>query len=131
LVSPAGRLAAPPELAQFVSEYFYSPLGTRIYAKTLYEERREVLEAYRAAKIVLLDEIRSTVVRHRDSDPATRRQALQVLDRAQAPKSPNLRKRRRSCGAASSPPTTIGPQDAHGTSSIRRKAAFQPWKSRW
>jgi hypothetical protein len=92
LVPPPGRLAAPAELSQFVNESFYPALGTRLHTNTLYPSMRKDLEVYRTSKIVLQNEIRTLADRHRDSEPAVRRQALEDLAKTQTPKIVELEK---------------------------------------
>ncbi len=92
LVTPPGRLAAPLELAQFVNESFYPALGTRLFTNTLYLSVRQDLEVYRTSKVVLQTEIRTTADRHREAEPAVRRQALEALAKVQTPKIAELEK---------------------------------------
>src|SRR5690606_21252803 len=53
-VPPGGRYPAPPELAEYVSDFFYPALGTRLATGQLPDRLREQLDAYRAAKAALL-----------------------------------------------------------------------------
>lgn len=86
LAAPPGRLAAPSELAPYVNELFYPALGTRLFTNTLYPDTRRELDVYRTSKVVLQTEIRTTADRHRDAEPAVRRQALEALAKVQTPR---------------------------------------------
>jgi len=92
LVNAPGRLAAPLELTPYVNELFYPALGTRIHTTSLYHSQRLDLEAYRTAKVVLQNELRAVIDRHRDSEPTVRRQALEEFARTQTPKVAELEK---------------------------------------
>lgn len=73
---PAGRGAAPPELAAYVNELFYPALGTRLTTKTLNAKLRAQLDQYRAAKTALVTELRTELDRWRDTDAISRATAL-------------------------------------------------------
>lgn len=92
LVNAPGRLAAPLELTPYVNELFYPALGTRIHTTSLYRSQHLDLEAYRTAKVVLQNELRAVIDRHRESEPAVRRQALEEFARIQTPKVAELEK---------------------------------------
>lgn len=77
---------APPELAAHVNEIFYPMLGSRLHRDALKEPLRRQLDAYRAAKLALQNELRAELARVRNAEPATRLQALTTLARAQAPR---------------------------------------------
>ena len=85
-VSTSGRYAAPAELAGYVDEIFYPPLGTRIYTKTLSDRLRGQVEHYRTTKQALQNELRAELDRLRDSDRATRASELAAFSRKQAPR---------------------------------------------
>jgi hypothetical protein len=87
-----GRNVAPPELASYVNELFYPPLGTRLATKTLGEKLRGALERYRAAKVALQNELRAELDRVRPLDPETREQELAAFARRQTPKIVELEK---------------------------------------
>jgi hypothetical protein len=89
---PGGRFPAPPELAQYVSEFFYPPLGTRLATKGLNDKLRARLDAYRAAKLGLQNELRAELDRLRGADPADRLETLNALARRQNPKIAELEK---------------------------------------
>src|SRR5687768_1459840 len=89
---PGGRFPAPPELAQYVSEFFYPPLGTRLATKGLSDKLRTRLDAYRAAKLGLQNELRAELERLRGADPADRLETLNALARRQNPKIAELEK---------------------------------------
>ncbi len=78
--------APPPELALYVTEPFYAPLGTRLIQKSLDEKKRGQIEAYRVARETLLEELHAELARVRDAEPAERRQALGALARRQTPR---------------------------------------------
>ncbi|MSU48053.1 MAG: hypothetical protein EXS37_03020 [Opitutus sp.] len=84
--APAGRYPAPPELALYVNELFYPPLGTRIHTKTLSEKLRLRVEQYHAAKVALQNELRAELERLRDTDRATRLTELNAFSQRQAPR---------------------------------------------
>jgi len=86
LVTPPGQYPAPPELAAHVNEIFYPALGTRLHTNSVYLDTRAKLDLYRTTKVLLQNELRTTFDRHRESDPAVRRKALEDLARAQTPK---------------------------------------------
>lgn len=85
-VPPGGRFPPPPELAAYVSEFFYPALGTRLATRGLSEKLRAQLESYRAAKLALQNELRTELERLRGADPAARLEALTELSRRQTPK---------------------------------------------
>ena len=81
---PAGRLAAPPELATYVNEPFYPPLGTRLATKSLSPKIRAQLEQYLTAKRALQNELRAELERVRPFEPAERETALAAFAHRQA-----------------------------------------------
>lgn len=81
---PTGRLAAPPELAAYVNEPFYPPLGTRLATKSLTPKLRTQLDQYFATKRALQNELRAELERARPLDPAARTTALSTLAARQA-----------------------------------------------
>jgi hypothetical protein len=80
---PSGRYPAPPELAHHVSEFFYPALGTRLATRGLNDKLRARLDAYRAAKLALQNELRSELERLHGTEPAARLESLAVLSRRQ------------------------------------------------
>lgn len=80
------RFPAPPELANYVTEFFYPALGTRLATGTLNEKLRRQLNAYRADKLALQNELVAEVDRLRGAESGTRSEALATLARRQAPK---------------------------------------------
>ena len=87
---PAGRLAAPPELAAHVNEPYYAPLGTRLATKSLPPKLRTQLDQYRAAKLALQSELRAELERVRPLEPTERETALAAFARRQAAALANL-----------------------------------------
>ena len=85
-VPPGGRYPAPPELAAYVNEFFYPPLGTRLATRKLNDKLRARLDAYRAAKLALQNELRAELDRLRAAEPEARIEALSALARRQNPK---------------------------------------------
>ena len=67
-----GRLAAPAEMAAHVNEPFYPQLATRLATRNLPARLRERVEAYRARKAALTEELRAELARTRTL-PATDR----------------------------------------------------------
>ena len=86
------QLTPPAELAPFVNEVFYAPLSTRLAKNDLDDKLRQRLEAYRATRTVLQDELRSALARVRDAGPAARQSALAILARQQTPRVTDLEK---------------------------------------
>ncbi len=82
---PGGRYPAPPELAEYVSEFFYPPLATRLATKNFPEKFRTQLTAYRTAKLALQNELRTELERLRPAEPAARLEGLAALSRRQTP----------------------------------------------
>ena len=68
-----GRLAAPAEMAAHVNEPFYPQLATRLATRNLPARLRDRLEAYRARKAALTEELRTELART---------QTLSATDRA-------------------------------------------------
>ena len=91
-IPPGGRYPAPPELADYVSDFFYPALGTRLVTRGVNEKLRARLDAYRAAKLALLNELRTELDRLRTAEPAARLEALATLARRQTPKIVELEK---------------------------------------
>ncbi|MCX6951606.1 MAG: hypothetical protein NTV51_05410 [Verrucomicrobia bacterium] len=77
-------IAAPQELAAFVTEPFYAPLSTELARKSLDPRKREKLEAYRTARAGLLEELQTTLTQVREATPATRRSTLVDLAQRQS-----------------------------------------------
>lgn len=80
------RMTPPAELAAYVNEPFYAPLSTWLLEHELTATLRERIEALRAAKVNALTDLRATLEQVRDSDPPTRRHALEALAKQQTPK---------------------------------------------
>jgi hypothetical protein len=91
-VPGGGRYVAPPELALYVSDFFYPALGTRLATRSLSDKLRGQLESYRAAKVALQTELRTELERLHGAEPDARREALAVLSRRQTPKIVELEK---------------------------------------
>jgi len=81
---PAGRLAAPPEMAAYVNEPFYPMLATRLALKRLPDRLKARVEEYRRTKVALLAELRAELERIQPLDPAARSSALSSLAARQA-----------------------------------------------
>jgi len=80
---------APPELAPFVNEFFYPTLADRLAANDLPKNLRAQLQAYRAAKAMLQDELRSRISALKDADPMARERELTAFAALQAPRIAN------------------------------------------
>lgn len=76
---PAGRLAAPPEMAAFVNEPFYPALATRLALKRLPDRLRARVDEYRRTKVALLAELRAGLEKAQALAPAERAAALSTL----------------------------------------------------
>jgi hypothetical protein len=83
---------APEALEDFVNELFYPALGTRLAQNKINPRLREKINAYRAAKIRLQDELRSRLSAVRHLDSATRREELAAFAKTQAPQLAALEK---------------------------------------
>ncbi len=79
------RNAAPSELAAFVGEPFYAPLGTRLRDDSMTPAQRQKLDAHREASAALRTELRTALEAVRELDPISRDRALAELAAAQAP----------------------------------------------
>lgn len=82
---PAGA-PAPTEMAAFVNEPFYPVLSIRLAAEDLPRRLQLGLDAYRAAKIELQNELRSRIARLKGAESGARQQELRELARAQTPR---------------------------------------------
>lgn len=80
----ASRNTPPSELAAFVGEPFYAPLGTRLRDDSLTPAQRQKLDAYRDAAAALRAELRTTLEAVRSFDPVSRERALADLAAVQA-----------------------------------------------
>ena len=93
VVSDGGRArGAPRELADYINEFFYAPLSTRLARNDLPEKLREKLNAYRQTRGTLQAELRAELARLREADPAARQTALEALGRRQTPALADLEK---------------------------------------
>jgi hypothetical protein len=79
------RFPAPPELAAYVSDFFYPALGTRIVTRTLSEKLKARLDAYKAARLKLQNELRTELDRLRTLEPDERTAGLAALSKRQTP----------------------------------------------
>lgn len=86
------RFPAPPELSAYVSDFFYPALGTRIVTRTLSEKLKVRLEAYKAARLKLQNELRTALDRLRTLEPAGRTAGLAALSKRQTPQIVELEK---------------------------------------
>lgn len=76
---------APAELAAYVNEPFYAPLGSRIAEKTLSKKQRQRVETYLAAKLRLQNELRARLAALRNADSATRQREFTALAQQENP----------------------------------------------
>jgi hypothetical protein len=81
---------APLELAKFPNELFYPLLGTRLARSDLTEGLRVELEAYRAEKIRLQNELRAQMGAVKDADPKAAERQLAAFAESQAPRIADL-----------------------------------------
>lgn len=84
--------SAPPELASYVNEIFYPALGSRLINNSLKEPLRCQLDAYRALKLELQNQLRTELARVHEAGDGARAHALQTLARIQAPRLVQLEK---------------------------------------
>jgi hypothetical protein len=75
---------APDQLADYVGENFYGPLGTRLFAHDLSGTLKKRLEAYHADRAALVTELQNEIVRVQNMAAADQQQALQHLAEKQA-----------------------------------------------
>lgn len=76
---------APERLADYVAEYFYPALGTRIVSRSVDRQLDARLEAYRATRTRLVNELLEQIELSSNRDRETREHALQAFARTQAP----------------------------------------------
>ena len=81
---PAGRLAAPSEMAAFINEPFYPALATRLALKRLPDRLKARVEEYRRTKLALLAELRAGLERAQALAPAERAATLSAFAGRQA-----------------------------------------------
>lgn len=85
--SATGQTFAPsPELANYLTEPFYPALSTRLARHDLGDKNRQKLDAYRASRDALLEELQTELTRIREFTPADRHAALESLARRQTPR---------------------------------------------
>lgn len=77
--------SAPRELAPFVDELFYPALATRLAEDDLPKEMRIRLQAYRAEKVRLQNELRAKIAELKDLAPPSRDRQLAVFAALQSP----------------------------------------------
>jgi hypothetical protein len=84
------EFSPPDELAAFVNEPFYAPLGTRLASSIpddqLSDEQKRQLDAYRAKKAALQTELLAHLYTLKEAGPAARLQALEAFAREQTPR---------------------------------------------
>lgn len=81
-----GRVqAAPARLADFVNDYFYPVLGTRILTDNLSKKLDARLEAYLAKRTSLVNELLAQIELTQAADPAAREHSLQAFALTQTP----------------------------------------------
>ncbi len=73
-----------PDLAPYVGEIFYPPLGARIDRKSLTASLRRRVESYRDQQAALLKELRAELARLKDESPEVRLRGLEMTARSQA-----------------------------------------------
>jgi hypothetical protein len=83
---PATGAPAPAEGAAFVNEPFYPILCLRLAAEDLPKRLQLGLDAYRAVKIELQNELRSRIARLKNADPGARQEELTEFARVQTPR---------------------------------------------
>lgn len=69
----------PAKLETYVSEPFFAPLSTHLYAESLSKRRQARIDTYRTERAEALAELRATLDRVKDDDQATRMAALRDL----------------------------------------------------
>jgi len=83
---PAGeRTVAPAELANYVYEPFYGPLGTRLAAKDLTKKLLLRLDAYQTRRRALQNELQEKLGSLKDAPTTDRIQKLETFAREQTP----------------------------------------------
>jgi hypothetical protein len=90
--SQSVRFPAPPDLAAHVGDYFYPALGTRIVTRTLSEKLRTRLDAYKATRLKLQNELRTELDRLRTLEPDAQAAGLAALAKRQTPQITELEK---------------------------------------
>lgn len=88
----ASRFSAPADLSNYLTEFFYPLLGSRIATKALSDKQRAQLDSYRTAKLALQNELRAELQKLRGIEPPARAEALAALSRRQTPKIAELEK---------------------------------------
>jgi hypothetical protein len=84
--SGSGAPAPPAELSDYVNESFYALLSTRLVKNELSARSRRSVDAFRAARDDLRNELQRELARVRAADAGTRQRALEALARQQAPR---------------------------------------------
>ncbi len=83
----SGRPVYPPEeLADCVNEWFYPPLGTRLFEGHLGEKPAQRLAAYRATRASLLNDLQNELTVTAAFDAAARENELREFARVQTPR---------------------------------------------
>jgi len=75
-----------PELADFVNEFFYPALGTRLFDDALGRKLEQRLDAYRSTRSALLNELADQLTTLQDADPVKRRVDLRAFAADQNPR---------------------------------------------
>ena len=83
---PLTMIAAPVDLADFVNEYFYPALGTRLFDEALGRKLELQVDAYRSARSVLLNELADQLALLQSADDATRTLRLRAFAIEQGPR---------------------------------------------
>lgn len=85
--SPFGRIFPPPEdLADFVNEFFYPALGTRLSEDKFGPKFRDRLEAYVTTRTTLLNELQARLAVLSANDAAARERDLREFAAVQTPR---------------------------------------------
>ncbi len=83
---PLVVIAAPVDLADFVNEYFYPALGTRLFDMVLGRKLELQVDAYRSARSALLNELADQLALVQSADEATRMLRLRAFAAEQSPR---------------------------------------------
>ncbi|HVS51159.1 MAG TPA: hypothetical protein VHD62_02295 [Opitutaceae bacterium] len=78
------RALAPEDVADYVGENFYAPLGARLFAGKLSDALQKQLAAYRAQRAAALTDLQNELVEVQNLPPAEQEKALQAFAEKQA-----------------------------------------------
>jgi hypothetical protein len=85
-VRPGQPFEPPDRLGDYVGEFFYPALSTRLFAGPLDQKLASRLEAYIANRAGLLNELQDALVALPATDPATRERELRAFAAVQTPR---------------------------------------------